>query len=172
MSSCGSPASAALPWLMSHRLVKTSIRVQHGNVLCIYSSAIGNCLISCPSSASMGSPVIPITETLRYGRAHGSLVPLCLVQQLHPTWRRHLHLGWLIHQSLQTGKLLLLPPALPESPFPKPSPQGTPEALPYPILRCMSSTCHSHAALCSAWLRGALGAPQEPCRLIARLVHP
>ena len=36
-------------------------------------------------------------------------VPLGLVQQLHPTLRRHLRLGWLLHQSLQTGKFLLHP---------------------------------------------------------------
>ena len=46
-------------------------------------------------------------------------------------------------------------PSLPKSPFPRPSPQGTPEALPSPILRRMSSTSQSHAAPCSAWLRGA-----------------
>jgi hypothetical protein len=57
----------------------------------------------------MGSPVIPITEMLRYGSAHGSLVPLCLVQQLHPTLRRHLRLEWLLHQSLQTGQFSLHP---------------------------------------------------------------
>src|SRR5215510_3182337 len=40
MSSCGSPASTTLPWLTSHRPVKTSTSVQHGNVLCISSSAV------------------------------------------------------------------------------------------------------------------------------------
>ena len=55
------------------------------------------------------------------------------------------------------GQALASPSGLAKSPFPKPSPQGTPEALPYPILRRMSSTCHSHAALCSAWLRGCAG---------------
>ena len=36
-----------------------------------------------------------------------------------------------------------------------PSPQGTPEALPYPILRRLSSTSESRAAPRSAWLRAA-----------------
>src|SRR5215510_6344062 len=40
MSSCGSPASTALLWLISHRLVKTITSVQHGHVLCICSSAV------------------------------------------------------------------------------------------------------------------------------------
>jgi hypothetical protein len=51
----------------------------------------------------------------------------------------------------------------------RPSPQGTPEALPYPILRRLSSTNQSHAAPLYALLRaapagrsGALGARQ--CR--------
>ena len=33
------------------------------------------------------------------------------------------------------------PPSLLKSSFPRPSPQGTPEALPYPILRCLSRPC-------------------------------
>jgi hypothetical protein len=43
------------------------------------------------------------------------------------------------------GKGLISPPAF----------QATPLALPYPILRCLSSTSQSRAAPCSAWLRGA-----------------
>jgi hypothetical protein len=46
-------------------------------------------------------------------------------------------------------------PSLPKSPFPRPSPQGTPETLPSSILRRLSSTSQSHAAPCSAWLWGA-----------------
>ena len=48
-------------------------------------------------------------------------------------------------------------------PFPRSSPQGTPEALPYPILRRMSSPSQSRAALRRAagpLGRGVLGAPQ------------
>ena len=64
-------------------------------------------IISCTSSAAMGSPRNPhLCKRLRYGGANGSLVPLCLVQQLHPTLHRLLRLGWLLHQSLQTGDLL------------------------------------------------------------------
>src|SRR5262249_24012225 len=40
------------------------------------------------------------------------------------------------------------------SPFPKPSPQGSPEALPSPILRRLSSTSESRAVPCAAWCRG------------------
>jgi len=50
---------------------------------------------------------------------------------------------------------LELPSSLPKSPFPRPSPQGTPEARPSPILRRRSSTSQSRAALRSAWLRDA-----------------
>jgi hypothetical protein len=38
------------------------------------------------------------------------------------------------------------PLRLPKSPVPRPSPQGTPEALPYPILRRLSSTSTGGAA--------------------------
>ena len=47
----------------------------------------------------------------------------------------------------------------------RPSPQGPPEALPYPILRRLSSTSQSRAVLRRAagpLGRGALGAPQAP----------
>ena len=37
--------------------------------------------------------------------------------------------------------------------FPRPSPQGPPAALPYPILRRLSSTSHRRAVPRSAWLR-------------------
>ena len=106
MSSCGSPASAALLWLVSHRLVKTSTSVQHGNVLCIYSSAV---------------TVV---------RKHGIFVI-------------------------------------------RPAPHGTPEALPYPILRRMSNTRHSHvapAAPCFAWLWGALSRQPRHAGCAARAV--
>ena len=66
-------------------------------------------------------------------------------------------------------RAILLPSSLPKSPFPRPSPQGPPEARPSPILRRMSSTSQSRAAPRSAVLwaaragcRGALGALQEP----------
>ena len=70
-------------------------------------------------------------------------------------------------------RLLPPPPSLPKSPFPRPSPQGTPEALPSPILRHLSSTRQSHASPASAvrrldsgllrrGCRGARGAPQAP----------
>ena len=42
------------------------------------------------------------------------------------------------------------PLRLPKSPVPRPSPQGTPEALPYPSLRRLSSTSQRHAAPRSA----------------------
>jgi len=43
-------------------------------------------------------------------------------------------------------KWVVLPPSsLPTLPFPMPSPQSTPEALPYPILRRLSSTSESRA---------------------------
>src|SRR5688500_4323474 len=35
------------------------------------------------------------------------------------------------------------------------APSSNPNALPYPILRRLSSTSHSRAAPCSAWFRGA-----------------
>jgi hypothetical protein len=53
----------------------------------------------------------------------------------------------------------------PTSPVPRLSPQGTPEALPYPILRRLSSTSESGAAPRSAWLGAALaGRPQRAGR--------
>jgi len=55
------------------------------------------------------------------------------------------------------------------SPFPRPSPQGTPAALPYPLLRRLSSTSQRRAAPRSAGLRaaragcrGALGGRKVP----------
>jgi len=45
-----------------------------------------------------------------------------------------------------------VPFSRPPSPVPRLSPQGTPEALAYPILRRLSSTSESGAAPCSAWL--------------------
>ena len=63
------------------------------------------------------------------------------------------------------------PPRISQPPVPRPSPQGTPEALPYPILRRLSSTSQSRAAPRYAMLRaaragcrGALGTPHEPAR--------
>ncbi len=53
------------------------------------------------------------------------------------------------------GQSVPAPPLVPESAFPRPSPQGTPEALPYSILRRLSSTSQSHVAPCAAWRRGA-----------------
>src|SRR2546428_7569801 len=41
-------------------------------------------------------------------------------------------------QWIQDTPVKLSPSRLPPSPFPRPSPQGTPEALPYPILRRLS----------------------------------
>ncbi len=38
------------------------------------------------------------------------------------------------------------PSSLPTSPVPRPSPQGTPAALPYPLLRCLSGTSPRRAA--------------------------
>jgi len=49
----------------------------------------------------------------------------------------------------------IAPPSLPTSPFPRPSPQGTPAALPSPILRRLSSTSPPRAARRSS--RGAQG---------------
>ena len=46
-------------------------------------------------------------------------------------------------------------PQLSKPPFPRPSPQGTPEALPSPILRRLSSTSQSRAAPRCAVLRAA-----------------
>ena len=52
-----------------------------------------------------------------------------------------------------------------QSPFPRLSPQGTPEALPYSILRRLSSTSQSHAAPCAAWRRGVpAGLPRSAGR--------
>jgi len=53
------------------------------------------------------------------------------------------------------SRLKPVPPSLPQPPFPRPSPQGTPEARPSPILGRLSSTSHSRAAPRSAWLRAA-----------------
>jgi hypothetical protein len=48
---------------------------------------------------------------------------------------------------------VVAPPALP--PVLRPSPQGTPAALSYPLLRCLSSPSPSRAAPHSAWLQAA-----------------
>ena len=47
------------------------------------------------------------------------------------------------------------PSSRPTSPVPRLSPQGTPEALPYLILRRLSSTSKSGTAPRSAWLEAA-----------------
>src|SRR5712691_3462980 len=48
-----------------------------------------------------------------------------------------------------------IPPSLSKPPFPRPSPQGIPAALPYLILRRLSSTSDSRAAARQSW-RGRL----------------
>ena len=58
--------------------------------------------------------------------------------------------SWLGLGNLRALRLLL---RLPKSPFPRPPPQGTPEAPPYPILRRMSSTSESRTAPRYAVLR-------------------
>jgi hypothetical protein len=65
----------------------------------------------------------------------------------------------------------------PQSPFPGPSLQATPEALPSPILRRLSSTSHSHAAPCRAVRPLALGgsrggAPEDAKRALEFLSAP
>ena len=65
------------------------------------------------------------------------------------------------HGDLAWEILDAVPPQPSQSPFPRPSPQGTPEALPSPILRRLSSTSHSHAALRTAWGRGAAAGLQR-----------
>jgi hypothetical protein len=66
---------------------------------------------------------------------------------------------------LLARKIPLDPPPPSQSPFPRPSPQGTPEALPSPILQRLSSTSQSHAAPCAAWRRGVpAGLPRSAGR--------
>ena len=56
-----------------------------------------------------------------------------------------------------------IPLRLLTSPFPRASPQGTPEALPYPILRRLSSTSHRRAMPSAAVLWAApAGRPRRP----------
>jgi hypothetical protein len=64
-------------------------------------------------------------------------------------------------------------PSLSKPPCPRPSPQGTPEALPYPSLRRLSSTSQRHAAPRSAarghGVAAGGGRAKMPCGIPIRL---
>src|SRR5262249_56935233 len=62
-------------------------------------------------------------------------------------------------RQMSTDEARMSPSSRPLSPVPRLSPQDTPAALPYPILRRLSSPSHRRATPCVAWRQAARALP-------------
>jgi len=113
-----------------------------------------------PSSEARGRPATDCP-----GSCSPSNVRLGRLSPCHRAWtqERRARSGGMSHPAARLqSRLKSAPSSRPTSPVPRLSPQGTPEALPYPILRRLSSTSESCATPRSAWLGAApAGRPQR-----------